>query len=77
MVDPRRTDTAAMADLHLAILPGTDLVLFNAMLHVLLWEGLIDTRFIREHTEGFDAIARCRARSHAGLRQPGVRRAGR
>ncbi len=56
VVDPRRTDTAALADLHLPILPGTDLVLFNAMLHVLLWEGLTDTRFIRQHTEGFDAV---------------------
>lgn len=56
VVDPRRTDTAAMADLHLPILPGTDLVLFNAMLHVLLWEGLTDARFIREHTQGFEAL---------------------
>ena len=55
VVDPRRTDTAAMADLHLPILPGTDLVLFNAMLHVLLWEGLTDARFVREHTQGFEA----------------------
>ena len=56
VVDPRRTDTAAIADLHLPILPGTDLVLFNAMLHVLLWEGLTDTRFIREHCDGFEAV---------------------
>jgi assimilatory nitrate reductase catalytic subunit len=39
VVDPRRTDTAEAADLHLAILPGTDIALYNAMLHVLLWEG--------------------------------------
>ena len=56
VIDPRRTDTAAGADLHLAILPGTDIVLFNAMLHVLLWDGLVDTRYIRDHTEGFDAL---------------------
>jgi assimilatory nitrate reductase catalytic subunit len=56
VVDPRRTDTAAFADLHLPILPGTDIALFNAMLHVLLWEGLIDNAFICEHTEGFDAL---------------------
>ncbi|WP_407279800.1 molybdopterin-dependent oxidoreductase [Aromatoleum evansii] len=56
VVDPRRTDTAATADLHLPILPGTDIWLFNAMLNVLLWEGLVDTAFIREHTEGFDAL---------------------
>ncbi len=56
VVDPRRTDTAAGADLHLAILPGTDIWLFNAMLHVLLWEGLADLPWISAHTEGFAAL---------------------
>ncbi|MDP2199484.1 MAG: molybdopterin-dependent oxidoreductase [Sulfurimicrobium sp.] len=56
VVDPRRTDTASVADLHLPILPGTDVALFNAMLHVLLWEGLADRDFIRAHTEGFEAL---------------------
>jgi len=56
VVDPRRTDTAQFADLHLAILPGTDVALFNGLLHVMLWEGLLDMQFIREHTEGFDAL---------------------
>ncbi len=56
VVDPRRTDTAQAADLHLAILPGTDVALFNGMLHVMLWEGLLDQDFIREHTHGFDDL---------------------
>jgi assimilatory nitrate reductase catalytic subunit len=56
VVDPRRTDTAEAADLHLAILPGTDVALYNAMLHVLLWEDLIDAEYICAHTEGFDAL---------------------
>jgi assimilatory nitrate reductase catalytic subunit len=56
VVDPRRTDTAAMADLHLAILPGTDIWLYNAMLHVLLWEGRVDHAFVRDHTDGFEAL---------------------
>ncbi len=56
VVDPRRTDTAAGADLHLAVLPGTDIWLFNAMLHVLLWEGQVDQAFIAAHTEGFEAL---------------------
>lgn len=56
VVDPRRTDTAQAADLHLAILPGTDVALFNGMLHVMLWEGLLDYEFIRDHTHGFDAL---------------------
>lgn len=56
VVDPRRTDTAQLADLHLAILPGTDVALFNGLLHVMLWEGLLDMDFIRAHTEGFEAL---------------------
>jgi assimilatory nitrate reductase catalytic subunit len=56
VVDPRSTDTAQFADLHLAILPGTDVALFNGLLHVMLWEGLLDMDFIRNHTEGFDAL---------------------
>jgi len=56
VVDPRRTDTAQAADLHLAILPGTDVALYNGMLHVLLWEGLLDMAFINAHTNGFDAL---------------------
>ena len=58
VVDPRRTDTALAADLHLAILPGTDVALFNGMLHVLLWENLVDHDFIAQHTENFDAVKR-------------------
>ncbi len=58
VVDPRRTDTATDADLHLPLLPGTDIWLYNAMLHVLLWEGLADERFISAHTEGFPELRR-------------------
>ena len=56
VIDPRRTDTATMADLHLAILPGTDVALFNGMLHHLIWEGLIDQAYINQHTDGFAAL---------------------
>jgi assimilatory nitrate reductase catalytic subunit len=56
VVDPRRTDTAAAADLFLQILPGTDIALYNAMLHVMLWEGLCNIDYIRAHTKGFDAL---------------------
>ena len=56
VVDPRRTDTAREADLHLPILPGTDVALFNAMLHVMLWENMADTDYIAAHTSGFDAL---------------------
>jgi assimilatory nitrate reductase catalytic subunit len=56
VVDPRRTETAEAADLHLQILPGTDVALFNGMAHLLLWEGLADHAFIAAHTNGFDAL---------------------
>ncbi|MCA1979059.1 MAG: molybdopterin-dependent oxidoreductase, partial [Thiobacillus sp.] len=56
VVDPRRTDTAAEADLHLAILPGTDVALFHAMLNVMLWEERIDRAYIDAHTDGWSAL---------------------
>ncbi len=56
VVDPRRTDTAASADLHLAILPGSDVALFNGMLQIMLWEGLCDLDYVRDHTEDFVAL---------------------
>ena len=56
VVDPRRTDTCELADMHLAILPGTDVALFHGILHILMWEGWIDRRYIDAHTEGFDEL---------------------
>jgi len=56
VADPRRTETADMADLFLPILPGTDVALFHGMLHVMLHEGLIDKGYIERHTQGFDAL---------------------
>ncbi|KAA0112710.1 bifunctional nitrate reductase/sulfite reductase flavoprotein subunit alpha [Mycolicibacterium sp. P9-22] len=56
VVDPRRTATADKADLYLAIKPGTDLALLNGLLHLLVQNGDIDSDFIAEHTEGWDAM---------------------
>lgn len=56
VVDPRRTDTAREADLHLAIQPGTDVALFNAMLNVMLWKGWFDPTWIDAHTSGFEEL---------------------
>jgi assimilatory nitrate reductase catalytic subunit len=56
VVDPRRTETAEVADLHLQLQPGTDVVLHHALLHVMLWEGLVDTAFVAAHTTGFEAL---------------------
>ncbi|MTE16498.1 molybdopterin-dependent oxidoreductase [Nocardia aurantiaca] len=53
VVDPRRTDTAARADLFLQIRPGTDLALLNGLLHLLVENGDIDAEFIAEHTENW------------------------
>ena len=56
VADPRRTETADMADLFLQIQPGTDVALFHGMLHVMLKENLVDADYIRQHTEGFDTL---------------------
>ena len=56
VVDPRKTETAAMADLHLQILPGSDVALSHGLLHLMLWEGFADNAFIRAHTSGFEAV---------------------
>ncbi len=54
VVDPRVTMFAQMADIHLPIQPGTDVVLLNALAHVILKEGLADQDYIDAHTEGQD-----------------------
>lgn len=56
VIDPRRTDTCELADLHLAIQPGTDVALFHGILHLLLWEGWVDRAYIEAHTQGFDEL---------------------
>ena len=56
VVDPRKTETAAMADLHLQLLPGSDIALTHGLLHLMLWEGFTDNAFIRAHTTGFEAL---------------------
>ena len=56
VVDPRRSETAAIADLHLALRPGTDIALYNGLLKLMLDEGLVDRRYIEAHTEGFAAL---------------------
>ncbi len=56
VVDPRRTETADFADLHLPIRPGTDIALLNSMLHVLIREGMVDQDFIAKHTREFKKV---------------------
>ncbi len=71
VADPRRTDTAAGADLHLPVLPGTDVGLFHAMLHVLVWEEKIDRGYIDAHTEGWEAL-RSKLREYSPARMADI-----
>ena len=56
VIDPYRTRTAALADEHLAIHPGTDTMLALSMMHVILRDGLEDRSYIAENTVGFEAL---------------------
>ena len=56
VADPRLTATAARADLHLRLAPGTDAALANGLLHIMVRDGLIDEDYIGERTEGFEHI---------------------
>lgn len=55
VIDPRRTATSELADLHLALKPGTDTVLFNGLLVWLADTGQLDTDYLANHCEGFEA----------------------
>ncbi|MGX7688663.1 molybdopterin-dependent oxidoreductase [Flectobacillus roseus] len=55
VVDPRRTQTASQADLHLQITPGSDVTLTNAIGRALIENDWIDTDFILSHADGFEA----------------------
>ncbi len=56
VVDPRKTQSCSIADLHLQITPGTDIVLYNAIAKVLIETGMIDHHFIEHHTDGFQQL---------------------
>ncbi|MFC4874388.1 molybdopterin-dependent oxidoreductase [Negadavirga shengliensis] len=57
VVDPRETDSCAVADLHLQVLPGTDEMLYHAIGRCLIEQGDIDSEFVRNHTDGFEAYS--------------------
>jgi anaerobic selenocysteine-containing dehydrogenase len=52
VIDPRRTETAELADIHLRVRPGGDAFLLSAMLAVLVQEELLDHPFLEEHAQG-------------------------
>ncbi|SDN98532.1 assimilatory nitrate reductase catalytic subunit NasC [Alkalicoccus daliensis] len=56
VIDPRETETAKMADLHLKVKPGKDAALANALLKVIEKEGLINESFVKERTNGWEEM---------------------
>ena len=56
VADPRITEVAKLAEIHLRHKPGTDVALINAMMNVILSENLHDKDFIANRTEGFDEL---------------------
>jgi assimilatory nitrate reductase catalytic subunit len=54
VIDPRRTETCEIADLHLALRPGSDVALFNALLAELHRRGVAAKPFVEQHTSGLD-----------------------
>jgi len=70
VVDPRRTETCDIADLHLALKPGSDVALFNVLLAGLAERGAVDRRFVDQHTSGLDealAVAKATDAAACGL----------
>ena len=56
VIDPRRTETAELADIHLQLKPGTDAFLLSAILAIIVNEDRHDRHFLAEHCTGFAAI---------------------
>jgi anaerobic selenocysteine-containing dehydrogenase len=56
VIDPRKSETAAVADMHLAVRPGTDALLAKAMIALILTEGWENREYIDRHVEGWNKI---------------------
>jgi formate dehydrogenase major subunit len=56
VIDPRSIELADYADMHLQIRPGANIVVLNAIAHVILHEDLVDHDFVTERVEGFDML---------------------
>jgi anaerobic selenocysteine-containing dehydrogenase len=56
VIDPRRSETAQRADIHLAVRPGTDALLFRSMISIILQEGWQNTGYIEAHVTGYESI---------------------
>lgn len=56
VIDPRRSETAKIANIHLALRPGTDALLVKSMIAIILKEGLHNQEYIDKHVNGFKEI---------------------
>ena len=56
VIDPRRTETSAIADIHLPIKPGTDALLTRAMIAIILQEGWQDLDYLSQQVTGFEEV---------------------
>ena len=56
VVDPRLTATARRADSHLPLRAGSNVALLRGLIHIVIWESLVDDSFIAQHTEGLEAL---------------------
>jgi len=69
VIDPRRTGSCDIADLHLPIAGGSDAMLFNGLLQYLQQRHAVDQRYIEAHTEGFAAALNAAAASSQSIEQ--------
>jgi anaerobic selenocysteine-containing dehydrogenase len=56
VIDPRRTETARWAHVHLQARPGQDAIVMAGILHIILRDGLVDEDFVRAHVDGVEAL---------------------
>jgi assimilatory nitrate reductase catalytic subunit len=64
VADPRRTETARRAQIHLQLTPGSDLALANGLLYLAIEEGLVDEDYVKARTVGFDEVRRVALQYH-------------
>jgi len=71
VVDPRKTEIAALANIHVPLLPGANIPLLNTLTNVIIEEDLYDKEFVANRTEGFEelkkAVADFTPEKYAGI----------
>jgi len=70
VIDPRRPDLAQYASLYVRLRPSTDVAFYNAVMHVIIAEGLVNEAYVRDHTSGFEALRDSVATSTPELAEP-------